>query len=152
MPRRTRTILHICEYRTFVRANLRRLDTTEITTALTVVVYIRLNEHNLSPRAPASRAAFISVPSLGTLSYVDPETRYLGEVRGAGKVEDIHVVKDLVPIEPAEDEEPAVGKEGDVVPARRRRLPSRRPRLEAQSDYGASAGEKGGPGEATYQG
>ena len=52
MPSRARVKLHIREHRDFLHgaSAKQRSDTTEITTALIVVVYILLNEHNLLPK------------------------------------------------------------------------------------------------------
>jgi hypothetical protein len=53
---------------------------------------------------------------------VDAEACHLGEVRSSGEVEYVHVVKDVVSIEPAKNKESRVGEERGVITSRRRRL------------------------------
>ena len=66
---------------------------------------------------------------------VDPEACHLREIRRTREVEDVHIVVHLAAIEAAKDEEPAIGEERDVVPARRWRFPCGRTRLEIERDY-----------------
>ncbi len=42
----------------------------------------------------------------GTSLRVDAKAGHLGEICSSGEVEDVHVVKDVVSVEPAKDEEP----------------------------------------------
>lgn len=63
---------------------------------------------------------------------VDAEARDLREIRRCGEVEHVHVIKDVVPVEPAKDEEPRIGKERGVITPWRRRAAKRRARLVLQ--------------------
>ncbi len=46
---------------------------------------------------------------------VNTETCDLGEIRCRRKVQDMHVVKDVVSVEPAKNEEPRVGEDRYVI-------------------------------------
>jgi hypothetical protein len=46
---------------------------------------------------------------------VNAEACHLGEIRCRGEVQYVHVVKDVVTVEPAEKEEPRVGEDGGVI-------------------------------------
>jgi hypothetical protein len=61
--------------------------------------------------------------------YVDGEACNLWEVRRGGEVEYVHVVKDVVSVEPAEEEEPRIGEERGVIAPWRGSLSERRARL-----------------------
>ena len=76
---------------------------------------------------------------------VDPEARHLRQVRGAGELEHVHIVKDLAAVEPADDEEPAVGEQRGVVAPRGRRAACDGAALVRQGHCGAGvrAGEGG---------
>ena len=60
---------------------------------------------------------------------VDGEACDLREVRCGGEVEYVHVVKDVVSVEPAEKEEPRIGEERRMITPWRGRLSERRARL-----------------------
>ena len=46
---------------------------------------------------------------------VNAKAGHLREIRSSGKVEDMYIVKDVVSIEPAKNEEPRVGEERSVI-------------------------------------
>ena len=54
----------------------------------------------------------------GTSLCVDAKASHLGEISGGGEVEDVHVVKDVVPIEPAKNEEPRISEERSMIATR----------------------------------
>jgi hypothetical protein len=60
---------------------------------------------------------------------VDVKTCDLGEVRCGGEVEYVHIVKDVVSVEPAKEEESRIGYERGMITPRRRRLAEGRARL-----------------------
>ena len=65
----------------------------------------------------------------GTLLCVDAKACHLREIRSSGEVEDVYVVKDVVSVEPAKDEEPGVGQERSMITTWRRRSAEPRARL-----------------------
>lgn len=65
---------------------------------------------------------------------VDAEAGDLREVRRAGEVEDMHVLKHLISVEAAEYEETAIGEARGVVSARTGALAGDLPRLVLQRD------------------
>jgi hypothetical protein len=67
--------------------------------------------------------------STGTSLCVNAKASHLGEIRSSGKVEDVYVVKDVVSVEPAKNEEPRVGEERSMIPTWRRRPAKPRARL-----------------------
>lgn len=60
---------------------------------------------------------------------VDGEACDLWEVRGGGEVEYMHVIKDVVSVEPAEKEEPRIGEERGMITPWGGCLSERRARL-----------------------
>ena len=51
----------------------------------------------------------------GTSLCIDAKAGHLWEIRGSGEVEDMHVVKDVVSVEPPKDEEPRVSEERGMI-------------------------------------
>lgn len=49
---------------------------------------------------------------------VDTKAGHLGEIRSSGEIEDVHVVKHVVPIEPAKNKEPRVSEERSMITTR----------------------------------
>jgi len=60
---------------------------------------------------------------------VDAEAGDLGEICCRGEVEHVHVVKNVVSVKPAKDEEPRICEERDMVSTRRGSASEGRPRL-----------------------
>ena len=56
----------------------------------------------------------------------------LREIRSRGEVQHVHVIKDVVSVEPAKNEEPRVGEERSMVTSWRRGPAESRPRLVLQ--------------------
>ena len=59
----------------------------------------------------------------------------LREIRSRGEVQHVDVIKDVVSVEPAKNEEPRVGEERSVVTSWRRGPAESRPRLVLQGHY-----------------
>jgi hypothetical protein len=65
----------------------------------------------------------------GTSLCVDAKAGHLGEIRGRGEVEDVHVIKNVVSVETAKNEEPRVSEERSMIATWRRRTAKPRARL-----------------------
>ena len=65
----------------------------------------------------------------GTSLCVNAKAGHLGEIRSCGEVENVHVVKDVVSVEPPKDEESRVSEERSMITSWRRRTAEPRARL-----------------------
>ena len=86
--------------------------------------------HHTPPHATSTTA-----DETRTALRLDLEACHLWEVRSGREVEDVHVVKDGPSIVPSEYEQPRVGKERDMIPARLEGAPERASRLILQGHY-----------------
>lgn len=83
---------------------------------------------------------------------VDLEARHLRQIRRGGEVQQMHVLEHVVPIEPAEDEDPSVGLQRGVVSARGGGASCDGARLETERHWtGVSGCQRGGDTDAALR-